>query len=256
MKTRNTRITRLILSLLFVSFLPAAELAAQSCYIPFVWENKDRHVYGDVTAECGSCPPWSHSAPWGNWGVDSATGSRSDDTQFMGWQSGPVPDCNEWLFKKEWNSCTTDFTSPAALYFNYNNYTEQRSTAIKNFAGESVTYYQCPVDWNYDGEIDDGGCGNGTGSRQFSFGNRYMRLYEMDPGPFAPGDDFITQLNYSGTFVVTLWCDGWSCTDGASGWKNSSSNSIASSPVQVRTVGGVWSDPYGCCDENGVNHCE
>ena len=244
---------RMVLGLVLISFICVNDAVAQQCYLPFVWENKDRHVDGVVNQECGSCPPWSHTAPWGNWGVNSVTGSRTNGTQFMGWQSGPVPDCNEWLYKKEWNSCTPDFTSPAALYFNYNNYTEQFSGDIKSFAGESISYYECPLDWNYDGEIDDGGCGNGTGSRQFSFGGRYMKLYELDPFPGI--DQLITQLNYSGTFVVQLWCDGWSCEAGESAWKDSSSNPIASSPVRVRTVGGVWSDPNGCCD-NGVNYCE
>lgn len=249
-------LARVIVSLVLVSFFGARDVAAQSCYLPFVWENKNRHVYGDVNVECGGCPPFTHSSPWGNWGVDSVSGRRSNDSQFRGWQNSTnAPPCYENLSSKpEWNSCTSDFAQADANWYNWNNYTEQWSPDIRNFAGESITYTQCPFDWNYDGEIDDGGCGNGTGWRQFSFGGRYMKLYEMDGFPW-PGDDPVTQLNYANTFVIDLWCDGWSCGSGNSGWQNNSSNSIASSPVMVRSLGGAWDDPNGCC-QDGVNYCQ
>lgn len=83
------KIARAILGLLFVSFFRVGDAAAQSCYLPFVWENQNRHVFGDVSVECGSCGvEWEHWGPWGNWGVDSVTASRSNSSPVLWMEMG------------------------------------------------------------------------------------------------------------------------------------------------------------------------
>jgi len=92
-----------ILAIPFLSIFPQKNpsivVPRHYCHVYLQLENKDRHCYGNVHAECGD-EQW-HTPPWGNWGVDSNLGYRWDDHQFQGW------------FKKEpsarwyqWNSCT------------------------------------------------------------------------------------------------------------------------------------------------------
>jgi hypothetical protein len=221
--------------------------------MPFVLENRNRHVFGSVNTECGVCFPFTHSPAWGNWGVNSPNATRTDDTQFMGWRSGnPVSPCGENISssKPQWNSCTGTYTS--SYYYNYNNNTEQWSPDVKNYAAWSITWSSCPYDYNDDGVVDEGGCGNGTGWREFSESGEYMTLYELDD---HWGDEAVTTLYYNSSMVIDVWCDGWSCGSGESSWQGSSSNSIASADARLRTVGAVWDDPNNCCS-NGVNYCQ
>jgi hypothetical protein len=238
---------------LLTSLFAVADTFAQECYIPFVLENRSRHVFGSVNTECSNqaCHWYWHTPAWGNWGVDSNYGSRGDGTQFMGWKSGSgISPCGENIDPPQWNSCTDTYTDP--YYFNYNNNTEQWSPDEKVYVGYSITFGSCPWDWDYDGVIDDGGCGNGTGWRQFSSGGNYMALYELDP---ITGDEEVTTLYYNDTMYINVWCDGWTCGSGSSSWQASASNSIASADIRFSTPGAVWYDPYNCCD-NGVNYCQ
>lgn len=79
-----------------------------TCTIQRSFLNDDRHVPGPVFAECAgdpiNCfPPAEHSIPWGNWGVDSPLGGRTDSNQFWGYE---YIDGNY-----QWDSCTTVFQS-------------------------------------------------------------------------------------------------------------------------------------------------
>lgn len=103
--------------------------------------------------------------------------------------------------------------------------TSQRSAAVESYVQFSeVMSTESPIDWDSDGDIDDGGCWNGSGGRQISLTGEYMDLYELDAREF---DDYVTTLNYL-ALVINTPCDGWTCTPAYSPWRDSNSNSIAS----------------------------
>lgn len=54
------------------------------CYIELSAETATRHVYGPVNTECGGCS--GHTAPFGNWGVNSFFGPLWDGDQYPGWK--------------------------------------------------------------------------------------------------------------------------------------------------------------------------
>ena len=67
----------------------AMPVAAQQCDIDIILLNKDRLITGEVDAECPSVLPPGvfHSAPFGNWGVESnLSDHRVDGFQFSGWK--------------------------------------------------------------------------------------------------------------------------------------------------------------------------
>jgi hypothetical protein len=72
----------------FADSVPAQ--TSQTCELRKSFFNRNRYVFGSVNAECSGdfmwCPPFSHSVPWGNWGVDSNVGSRRNSDQFAGWR--------------------------------------------------------------------------------------------------------------------------------------------------------------------------
>ena len=61
---------------------PAAQWPVPACQVTVSLENQLRRVTGTVMEEC----PGIHSAPWGNWGVESDYDSRKDKDQFRGWK--------------------------------------------------------------------------------------------------------------------------------------------------------------------------
>jgi hypothetical protein len=78
---------------------------AQRCVIRVEVVNHNRYAYH--TAE--ECEGVFHSAPWGNWGVNSNMGRRLDTDQFQGWRQG----CNQT--KVEWNSCSAAIIAALAI---------------------------------------------------------------------------------------------------------------------------------------------
>ena len=68
---KNFWFTFLALTFLFVSItdaLVAQGFGEEACVITLKGQNRSRTVAGAVNKECGE---GFHSAPWGNWGVDS-----------------------------------------------------------------------------------------------------------------------------------------------------------------------------------------
>jgi site-specific recombinase XerD len=86
------------------------------CGLLLSGETRNRHVYGAVNAECGSCV--GHTAPFGNWGVYSYFCSSWDGDQYKGWKE-QYSVCNEDMDDPEWNSCTGDFQPPSSTYYNH-----------------------------------------------------------------------------------------------------------------------------------------
>ena len=68
---------------IMLGFLFADVARGQHCAVEVSGLNKDRKVSGPVSVECGGLG--FHSAPFGNWGVDSNHGDREDGHQFQGW---------------------------------------------------------------------------------------------------------------------------------------------------------------------------
>ncbi len=120
--------------LLFLTFVTAtltdvllAQYGEEACVVVLTGQNRYRKVAGMVNVECGY-PNEIHTAPWGNWGVQSNYGNIKDTDQFRGWKHIDGP-----RTKLQWNSCTTakeKFRAPNRKYYNVNNSTKQQSNAV------------------------------------------------------------------------------------------------------------------------------
>ncbi len=191
----------LVLLALFVALAPSQAWAEGQCELFIQSSNLDRYVYGAFSAECPG--NWPHSAPFGNWGVDSLHGSRYDGYQFAGWYND-----DGW---QQWNSCTThvDYDAPDCTYLNYESCTTQL-TDVGTYVFSN--FYSGVMDWpcsDY-GEI-------------FTVSNLFMAMYELD----APGSDTHVATAYYPSINVVL-------TDGGGYYYGTSS---ATSPS---SVSGTW----------------
>lgn len=192
------------------------------CEVELAMQNRNRHVYGNVSAECtfgcSGFPDFEHTHPFGNWGVSSNVGARWDARQYQGWATYN-PYCSESMNDPEWNSCT-GYGSGQSNYFNWANNTEQYSADIGTYG----------VEYRYMATTENEGCAVWDGG-QFTVWGNFMDLYELD----WDGDDYITQLTFDDT-AVTLQCDYNQCAEAYSEWK-SSSNSITSAQIRIRAIG-------------------
>jgi hypothetical protein len=190
--------------------------------------NHNRYAY--QTAE--ECEAGFHTVPWGNWGVNSNVGRRTDTDQFKGWRQN----CSET--KVEWNSCSSrllfrtpnylnfpsqtayiayplfypwrdaydwnDFVPPFGISYNVDQY----SPCGWNSYGS--TTLNLPVtarsDTNGDGIFDKGGCLDLNGKTFTTTGN-FMSVYELD-SPDA--DDHIQTMLFP-DLTVTLRCTTDAC---------------------------------------------
>lgn len=186
------------------------------CALQIRGDNRERHVYGAVSTECGSCPPWTHSAPFGNWGTLSLFGTPQDSYQFMGWQTTDY-NCGGNMNTPEWNSCTTNSTwSTGQPWMNW-----PEGQWTRQYSGESVTLGRI-FDWHVTTEEE--GCSILDGA-QYLFGTG-LELYELDPWPW-PGQEHIATLQFGAT-PVTLSCTREGCAPVTSPWFGSEANSVAS----------------------------
>lgn len=162
----------------FVATFPSKALAQSQCELFIQYSNMDRYVYGAFSAECPG--NWPHSAPFGNWGVESPHGNRADGYQFAGWK-----DDDDW---RQWNSCTThvDYDPPSCTYFNH----ESCTTQLTNVGAYAFANFSTgTMDWpcsDY-GEI-------------FTVTGLYMGMYELD----APGTDVLVATAYYPAINVVL----------------------------------------------------
>lgn len=163
--------------------------ALARCTADLAFYNEARRAHGQINVECG----WFHSAPFGNWGVDSSHGSRDDEDQFSGWK---------YLDRKrQWNSCTSrndpsEFQPGAVIPAQWADPDYQYVYATARY--ESPRGYSCES-W--------------LPGRVFTIAADYMKVYELDPGgPFWGGDDWVATLLY-GPINIPLTCTGpWNCT--------------------------------------------
>lgn len=184
----------------------AMPVAAQQCDIDIILLNKDRLITGEVDAECPSVlpPDAFHSAPFGNWGVESnLSDHRVDGFQFSGWK---IEGSDPWL---QWNSCTThdDFEPGNPSYYNDANFTAQLAHPnVVNVVHAHGRY-----------ESSRQACEQLVPNGFYAVGSSVMRLYELDK-PFGRSmTTHVATLSY-GSIPVSVSCpDPWFCY-GESGW--------------------------------------
>ena len=201
--------------------LLAQTVQAQRCVIRIDLVNHNRYAY--QTAE--ECEGFFHSAPWGNWGVNSNVGTRHDTDQFKGWHQP----CTQT--KVEWNSCSVNNRFRGAEYLNFPNWfvsypypcdwyplsdsfawndsiapfgtthnVDQYSPCgWNNYGNTTLTLGVSPrADTNGDGIFDKGGCADLDG-KTVKLQNNFMSLYELDsPDP----DDHIQTMLFPDLQVV------------------------------------------------------
>ncbi|HXG33909.1 MAG TPA: hypothetical protein VNJ11_11125, partial [Bryobacteraceae bacterium] len=147
-----------------------------------------------------------HSAPFGNWGVDSNYGTRVDGDQFQGWHYGDG--------HHQWNSCTYFYPCPdsSCRYCNYPwpSCTDQKTIGAVNTHGSKYVdvWVSCPVDTDGDGDCDQGGCKD-----VWAYGenNNWVRLFELDFDIFwCHADDYVDTLYFPPT-EVNLFCEPGYC---------------------------------------------
>ena len=190
-----------------------AQITEYRCETSVGFQNRYRRVFGtDIHAECDG---GIHSAPFGNWGVDSNGGRRRNAFQFPGWTKQctripvvgiPLPlHCN----LLQWNSCTRDHTPTAYPHY----YTGSGYTQVPRPDGSAS--HGGWTDLDYSGQT----CAS-QGAVESFYGN-HMKLLELDAaifGFFGDGtDDLVTELTYPSA-RIPMTCDTeWDCY-GSSGW--------------------------------------
>ena len=212
MRQHHPTVVRVILALIAVVI--AEPVAAQICRIEISMENQRRRVRGDVNVECGGeCnPTWPicHTAPWGNWGVDSPYGPKTNKDQFRGWKGDTT------AVKGEWNSCTGEYNDPDE-HFN-------------DGPGRQKAY---PDDDRYvasDVFTPWGRCDEAV-PEVYTKDSVYMSIYELD----WDMSDYVTGLGY-GTISFGVHCSTWAYCYGASNWKSEIAQNYTRTSAQVRLV--------------------
>ena len=199
--------------------VPLSQLAEaqqpSQCQLVVHIDNQIRRVRGTVMVECGDeCPfpPfWCHSAPFGNWGVDtSLPSSRTNKDQFRGWKGASSS------IKGQWNSCT-------AQYYG--------GRWVNDGRGRQKAH---PDDARIGGWKPYRGTRNMECSQYvpevYSVDDVEMALYELD---WPDRDDYITTLEY-GDFDVQMTCsDNWNCS-GTSSWRSQDSVDSTGVSAQAR----------------------
>ncbi len=211
--------------------LPAVAEAANHCSVSLRLYNHNRFAY-DTDEEC---PGGIHSVPFGNWGVSSNVGSKTNGHQFEGWH----PHCSATSLV-QWNSCAVEYVRPdldcqrlnfphptvsypsppgypfADIYPHNDCATgsfpcrcvDQVSPCGANDYGGKIVHYAVTAPWDSDcdGIEDTGGCADLDG-RTVWVSNNFMTVYELD---WPDADDVIQTLYYPNV-SVRLDCDVDSC---------------------------------------------
>ncbi len=213
-----------ILAFLLVSTADVllAQYGYEACIVVLQGQNRNRTVDGEIDTECGPV----HSAPWGNWGVNSNYGPTRDTSQFQGWYHADGP-----RTKLQWNSCTTKipFSLKSCIYHNAprpgspSHYCEmQRSNGVVTHGTLKYrySYRPCPPPWWPTQPSDFSGC---RGTKTVGQGSNFMTLYELD-GWFGStetsgdGNDLIETLYFPGTSLTLTNCTKEGCPEKTTGW--------------------------------------
>lgn len=225
--------------------LQAQQQGELYCAVTYKGQNCNRTVAGAVNVECGDGE--IHSTPFGNWGVVSFYGGKTDTDQFRGWKHEDGPQT-----KRQWNSCTTDLAQyhpPNCAYYNANGCRTQSSSAIVTHG--IVTYRsanQCPQYLDPDNPQPPG-CANKT---RATVSNNNMELFELDgwrlgrPGP--NDDDPVENLYFPSTTVTFTGCTYQGCSEKTSAWKSMTGSSSSSADVRAELRMKAKAQVVGYCD--------
>ena len=203
----------------------------EACVVTLEGQNKNRIVAGAVNTECH----FPHTPPWGNWGVDSNYGHRTDTDQFRGWKYKDN--------KKQWNSCTThvaEYQPPNSTYYNNDGYTTQRSTTVVK---HGRTSYRTNVTVCSQGGGAGSGCSGLSGASQTS---NYMKLWELDSND---ADEQVETLYFPSTSVTFTGCTTDECPEQESNWvqMTGSSHSLPEVEAALRMKAVAYLD--GSCED-------
>jgi len=211
-----------VLILATIDFL---EARGSRCYLGAYFYNKDRKIGRGayIREECDTnFWHWlEHSAPFGNWGVNSKWGSRRDANQFRGWKRSGR--------QRQWNSCTPQHRPPDPEHYNAEGGWSQK------WDPESTELYASG--WVLRGR-------SGSSCRDLHHGgvwtsrNNYMKLYELD---LFDRDSKVATLSYSDARVRITCSGAWDCR-GDSGWKSPTYVNPALSKVSAKINVHVRSD--------------
>jgi len=188
--------------------LVEAQIPEPKCVTEISLENRLRRATGSIMVECGAecwpVPPFCHTAPFGNWGVDSNYGPRTNKDQFRGWW----PEHGHG----QWNSCTE-------WYPQYHN------------DGAPVRQKAHPDDTQVvatDTEIDNRPCGWFT-PEVYTAEDIEMVIWELD----FDGDDRVATIEY-GDISVRINCSTQLRCDGLSAWRQQTGINSAGVTAEVR----------------------
>jgi len=201
---------------------PDAEAQYQEtyCRIDTTLENRTRRVTGSVMVECGGeCPlppPFTcHTAPFGNWGVDSKYGGRTNRHQFAGWKQ--EPGFYSHLF--QWNSCTDQY---------YDGPYVNDGRGKQKAAPDNARVVKTRTTWHWTGYRNRNTCKDRLPEVKTERGVT-MEIYELD----WDVDDHVTDLSY-GDIDIRINCSGsWNCS-GTSSWYNQKSTDSTGVSAQAR----------------------
>lgn len=195
----------------------AAEIAeAARCYTFWTFRNVSREVAGPVNTECGTGREWMHSAPFGNWGVESRHSGTWDGFQFAGWEAEEDP---PWF---QWNSCTSRYRGPRYLPDNpqISRPNQENVYAVRTLRGRPGRT-----------------CASIHSGRTHTFRNEYLKLYELDLWDWwlgGNGSDYVTTIWFlRHNFTVSMRCMNQSDCTGSSTWHRSPSGRHSRTSVQV-----------------------
>lgn len=236
------RITHYHLSALLVLLLIAGgTLLAQSetCIVVIEGQNRNRTVDGTITAECAPVryPVQWHDPPWGNWGVSSNYGRKSDTDQFKGWELKDGKD--------QWNSCTVGrFAPPHEEFYRAPDHRSQWSESIVTHGRKGVRNdILCPdPDDRY--ATPPAGCTT-VRRKRVTESTNYMTIYELD---FPDRDDLIETLYFPETSATLRSCTYTGCTEVTSDWVDMESSTSRTVIVEADLRMKVKAELLNDCD--------
>lgn len=224
-----------LISLLAAAVSFPSQAAEQACVIVLTGQNQNRTVSGAVNSECKGD---GTGAPWGNWGVSSNYGRKTDTDQFRGWKSVDG--------KRRWNSCTSLFPPPDCGRYNAAECTTQQSssTATHGRMSYRTTFETCDSDAVGAPRPTYYGCQHQEGSVIQT--SNHMTLYKLD----REGDALIETLNFPGTSVTFTGCDQDGCPERTSGWVDMTPSPSSLTRVEADLQMKASAYLEGACDWN------
>ena len=186
-RTRTKRLPLAPLGVVILSAIGVSVAEAARCYTFVDFYNVQRRVPGPVDTECGTGSERMHTAPFGNWGVESPHGAKQDGRQFPGWET---KDDLRW---RQWNSCTSDPKFRTSVYLPHGEPQQAIPDGASRYA-RSVIRGQNNVP-----------CSTVHSVGLLVFSGLYMKIYELDSiSDYAlggNGSDLVGSLSYPTAFV-------------------------------------------------------